>query len=46
MPKLTKEQWSKLTREEKRQAVLEFREPQNIYEKPKNYYYLTKEEKV
>jgi hypothetical protein len=28
--KLTYEQWEKLDREEKKQAILEFREPENI----------------
>ena len=33
--KLTQEQWQKLTREEQRQAIIEFREPQFIVNKEK-----------
>lgn len=30
MNKLTLEEWNKLTRDEKRQVIIEFREPENI----------------
>jgi len=33
MNKLTNEQWEQLTREEKREALIEHREPASIYKK-------------
>ena len=33
MTKYTNEQWEKLSREEKREALLKFQEPENIYNK-------------
>jgi len=42
---LTKEQWNQLSQEEKRNALLRFEEPDNIY-KPKTNYVNLNEEKI
>lgn len=36
MDKLTLQEWDQLTREEKRSAIINFREPENIY-RPQKY---------
>ena len=46
MPKLTWEEWSKLTRDEQKEAILRFEEPENLYRPVWLNNSLLKEEKV